>query len=104
MLDDGHKAVRLLIFGRVQGVFFRDWTVNEASSRNIDGWVRNRSDGAVETLLVGEQIQVDKMIERLHIGPPSAKVDHIEISKAMGITKHGFSQKPTVNLNERRGL
>jgi len=44
------------------------------------------------------------MIERLHIGPPSAKVDHIEISKAMGITKHGFSQKPTVNLNERRGL
>lgn len=101
MLEDGYKAHRLLIFGRVQGVFFRDWTVGQATSLKLDGWVRNRSDGAVEALLVGPEAQVDKMTELCHIGPPSSKVDHVEISKAMGITKHGFIQKPTVNLNER---
>lgn len=104
MLEDGHKAARLVIFGCVQGVFFRDWTVREAVSLNLDGWVRNRSDGTVEALVVGREADVDKMTESCRIGPPSAKVDYIEISQAMGITQHGFFQKPTVNLKERRGL
>lgn len=104
MLEDGHKAVRLVISGRVQGVFFRDWTLKEATALKLDGWVRNRSDGTVEALLVGPDSDVDNMTDRCRIGPTSAKVDQIEISKAVGITKHGFFQKPTVNINERRGL
>ena len=44
------KRVRAIIEGRVQGVWFRAWTVDEASKRGLDGWVRNRRDGAVEEL------------------------------------------------------
>ncbi len=101
MLEDGHKALRLVISGRVQGVFFRDWTVRTASSLHLNGWVRNRSDGTVEALLVGLADEVDKMVEQCRYGPRSAKVDHIEISIAAGITRRGFRQKPTVNLLER---
>lgn len=104
MLEPGHKALRLLIRGRVQGVFFRDWTVRHASDLDLDGWVRNRTDGAVEALFVGLDDDVDKMVRLCEIGPPTAKVDEIEITTAMGITKKGFIQKPTVNLAERRGL
>lgn len=104
MLDPGHKALRVLIRGRVQGVFFRDWTVRHATDLDLDGWVRNRTDGTVEALFVGKEVNVDKMTKLCEIGPPSAKVDEIENTVAMGITKKGFVQKPTVNLAERRGL
>ena len=103
MLEEGHKALRLLIYGRVQGVFFRDWTVKTASNLSLNGWVRNRSDGTVEALIVGENHIVDKMVEECRIGPKIAKVDNIEISNTIGIVKDGFEQKPTVNLSERKG-
>ena len=103
MLDDGHKALRLLIFGRVQGVFFRDWTVNAALKLGLNGWVRNRTDGTVEVMLVGENDAIDKMVQQCWVGPKKAKVDNIESTNAIGIVKNGFEQKPTVNLNERRG-
>jgi len=103
MLDAGDKASRVLISGRVQGVFFRDWTVRKANELTLNGWVRNRSDGTVEGLFVGPEVNVDKMVKLCEIGPPLAKVTDIEITKAMGITKNGFVQKPSVNLRERRG-
>lgn len=102
MLKDGHKAVRVLIYGRVQGVFFRDWTVRNASSLDLDGWVRNRSDGTVEALFVGPETQVEKMIKMAHVGPPAAKVREIKRTNAMGITQIGFIQKPSVNVGESR--
>jgi|TARA_R110002096_G_scaffold428927_1_gene641278 acylphosphatase len=104
MLKPGQKALRLLIRGRVQGVFFRDWTVRHANDLQLDGWVRNRTDGTVEVLLVGLEDDVDKMAKLCEVGPPSAKVDEIETTTAMGITKKGFIQKPTVNIAERRGF
>ncbi|MDG1708554.1 MAG: acylphosphatase [Emcibacteraceae bacterium] len=104
MLEEGHKAVRVLIFGRVQGVFFRDWTVKTALSYELNGWVRNRTDGTVEALMVGLEEAVDKMVKECWFGPPSAKVDEIKVSTAIGITKAGFEQKPTVNMNESRSL
>lgn len=102
MLEDGHKAVRILIYGRVQGVFFRDWAVRNASTLNLDGWVRNRSDGTVEALFVGPEDLVEKMIKMSYVGPPSAKVTKIEQTSAMGITQKGFIQKPSVNMLESR--
>lgn len=104
MLEEGHKALKLIIFGRVQGVFFRDWTVKTASKLNLNGWVRNRNDGTVEVLVVGERGVVDQMVKECWIGPSSAKVANIEVANAVGIVKDGFEQKPTVNLNERRGF
>ncbi|MDG1437839.1 MAG: acylphosphatase [Emcibacteraceae bacterium] len=102
MLEDGHKALRVLMFGRVQGVFFRNWTVKTALSYGLDGWVRNRTDGTVEALIVGSEEAVDKMVKECWIGPSSAKVDEVKVSSAIGITKAGFEQKPTVNMNESR--
>lgn len=103
MLEDGHTAARVLISGRVRGVFFRDWTVENALALNLDGWVRNRSDGTVEALFVGKIDAVEKIIKLCWTGPISARVENIEVSKAMGITQKGFIQKPSINLHERRG-
>ncbi len=102
MLEDGYKAVRLIISGRVQGVFFRAWTVENAQKLGLDGWVRNRADGTVETLIVGPENLVDQMVELCSKGPERAIVSNIEIFEAMGITPKGFVQKPTVDVDARR--
>lgn len=95
-LNEGCKAVRLRISGRVQGVWFRAWTVQEAAARGLDGFVRNRLDGSVEALLVGEAAVVDEMIGLCRQGPPAAEVAAVDIEPAQGITPKGFTQKPTV--------
>ena len=102
MLDEGHKAVRVVISGRVQGVWFRGWTVEQATMLDVDGWVRNRVDGTVETLIVGPEELVDQLVALCHKGPRLAKVENVEIQNAMGITPKGFSQKPTVDIEKRR--
>ena len=102
MLEEGHKAVRLIISGRVQGVWFRGWTVEQAKGFSLDGWVRNRADGTVEALVVGSEQDVDRMIECCREGPRLALVNNIEIQEAMGITPRGFTQKPTVDIEKRR--
>ena len=94
--DEDRKAVRLRISGRVQGVWFRGWTVQEAQARGLDGWVRNRLDGSVEALLVGEMRIVEEMVLLCSKGPPAAKVAAVDIEPAQGITPRGFTQKPTV--------
>ena len=104
MLKEGQKAVRLIITGHVQGVCFRHWTTQNANQLSLDGWVRNRTDGSVETLLVGDKHHVEEMMHRCEEGPPTAKVAKIDVSEAIGITARGFILKPTVNLLERRGF
>ncbi len=102
MMEQGRKAVRLIISGRVQGVWFRGWTVDRAHELGLDGWVRNRADGTVEALVVGPEEQVNQMIDLCREGPKLALVDDIEIHPAMGITPKGFVQKPTVDVEARR--
>ncbi|KAM0952723.1 putative acylphosphatase [Dioscorea sansibarensis] len=69
------KTVRVLIKGRVQGVFFRDWTVDNARQLGLNGWVRNRRDGSVEAVFSGEPTAVDEMVDkRCRVGPPEAMV------------------------------
>jgi len=67
-------AKRLTISGRVQGVFYRDWTVATARELDLAGWVRNEADGTVAAHLEGEVEAVRTMIGRLHHGPPAARV------------------------------
>jgi len=95
-LPAGHKAVRLRIEGRVQGVSYRAWTVDEAIARGLTGWVRNRRDGWVEALLVGEIVEVDAMIEACHRGPALARVTAVIVEIAQGIAADDFREMPTV--------
>lgn len=64
----------LIIEGRVQGVWFRDSTRNEATRLNLTGWVKNRFDGSVELVAEGAREEVKKLIEWCHHGPPGARV------------------------------
>ena len=72
MLEESGKGVRVVISGRVQGVWFRGWTVDEATARGLSGWVRNRRDGTVEAVFEGAPAAVDAMIEACRSGPPPA--------------------------------
>lgn len=88
-------VVRVEIRGRVQGVWYRAWTVQEATQRGLRGWVRNRRDGTVEALFIGPKDKVDDMIEACRAGPPAARVDSIYRFAAKDDGEPGFTQRPT---------
>lgn len=67
------------IQGRVQGVFYRDWTKKLALSLGLTGWVRNLDDGRVEAVFEGEKEKVSKMTQRCKEGPKAAGVSHIDV-------------------------
>jgi acylphosphatase len=71
---------QIFVFGRVQGVFFRDHTQRWASSLGLTGWVRNLIDGRVELLVEGEEDKVQMLIAKLKQGPPMAIVDNLDIT------------------------
>lgn len=95
-MSEDRIARRLRIHGRVQGVFYRGWTVETADALGLDGWVRNRIDGTVEALVAGPAAAVEELIAACHQGPPAARVDLVETEEARGIVAAGFTQKPTV--------
>jgi len=66
--------VRLIIEGRVQGVWFRESTRREAVSLRVFGWAKNLPDGAVEALIEGPEDQVEKLVAWSHRGPAAANV------------------------------
>ncbi|MFZ5898811.1 MAG: acylphosphatase [Bacillota bacterium] len=66
------------ITGKVQGVYFRWATQQEAQKHGLTGWVRNNPDGSVSALFEGEQGQIAEMIKWCHSGPPAARVDKVE--------------------------
>ncbi|PHP17002.1 acylphosphatase [Sphingobium sp. IP1] len=88
-------ARHLMILGRVQGVFYRNWTVETARSLGLTGWVRNRMDGSVEALVQGEADVVDQFITLAQDGPPAAKVARIEATNAPVEALNDFEKKPT---------
>ena len=89
-------ATRLIISGRVQGVFYRAWSTGEAKALHLSGWVRNRRNGDVEMLLDGPEEKIAEMIRRCQRGPPSAKVDQVRTEEADEEVPEGFEKRPTV--------
>ena len=69
---------RVVVHGRVQGVFFRDTVRRQAAAANVTGWVRNRSDGAVEAVFEGEPDAVADLVGFCRRGPSRAEVTDIE--------------------------
>ncbi len=78
-MDDTVRA-RVLVRGRVQGVFFRQTTAQEGNRLGVGGWVRNLPDGDVEAVIEGPPQDVDRLIAWCHHGPPAARVDDVSIS------------------------
>lgn len=74
------QCIYLKISGRVQGVFFRAHTREEAARLGLKGWVRNTEDGGVETLAEGPREKLEAFVAWCHKGPPSAMVSKVEFS------------------------
>jgi acylphosphatase len=72
------KAVRFLVGGKVQGVFFRASARDRAVALQLRGFARNLPDGRVEVLAIGEDDAVEEMAQWLHYGPPQARVEELE--------------------------
>ena len=70
---------RIIVHGRVQGVFFRHTTRRTAESRGVSGWVRNNPDGSVEAAFEGAEESVDAMVRFAREGPRGAMVAHVEV-------------------------
>ena len=70
----------LVISGKVQGVGFRYWLQRLAIEKNICGWVKNKTSGNVEVLIVGEEKEVRELIKLCEMGPNLAKIDCVQIN------------------------
>ena len=70
---------RVVVRGRVQGVFFRDSVRRGALQEGVTGWVGNRSDGAVEAVFEGPPAAVGRMVELARRGPSGATVESVEV-------------------------
>jgi acylphosphatase len=89
-------SARVRIYGMVQGVWYRGWTVGQAKALELHGWVRNRSDGSVEAVFSGPHPSVRTMIERCWQGPSAARVERVEETVEAEPVPEGFTQKPTL--------
>ena len=79
------------MYGRVQGVFFRQWAVNHARALGVSGWVRNLPDGTVEAHVEGDEGAVRKMIDELRRGPSQARVEDLTVENIEPEDMQGFS-------------
>ena len=88
-------TVKARIEGSVQGVWYRGWTVDQASRRGLSGWVRNRRDGSVEAIFSGPADQVAAMLADCRRGPPAARVSKVVSELADPPAASGFHQLAT---------
>jgi acylphosphatase len=89
------SARRILVSGRVQGVFYRNWTVAEARRLGLAGWVRNLRSGEVEIHAEGPEGAVLALVERCRKGPPAARVDDVRVEPADEEALRSFEKRPT---------
>ena len=81
---------RLVVRGRVQGVFFRDGAARRAEQSEVSGWIANRSDGSVEAVLEGEVEAVEELVAWCRSGPEQASVTSVEVSEEEPRGEAGF--------------
>jgi acylphosphatase len=81
---------RVVVHGRVQGVFFRDSCRRQAVHHRVSGWVRNRPDGTVEAVFEGDPDEVEAMTRWCHQGPASARVERVDSDDEPTVGEQGF--------------
>lgn len=74
------QTIKIIIFGKVQGVFFRNFIKEQADILEIKGFIRNIPDGNVEIIAQGDEIVLKELIKQAKIGPDFAKIDKINVS------------------------
>ena len=76
---DGRQRLEAVIRGRVQGVGFRWFVLREASRLGLDGWVANEPDGSVRLVAEGGRVDLDRLAERVSVGPSGAHVADLDV-------------------------
>ena len=89
------RAVAVRVEGRVQGVWYRGWVVEEAERRGLRGWVRNRTDGSVEALFIGPEAALADMVAACHRGPSAARVTEVRAIPTKDDGSLAFRQRST---------
>jgi len=89
-------AVHARIEGKVQRVWYRNWTVESATKRGLTGWVRNRSDGTVEAVFAGPRDQVEDMMKACWQGSPKSEVTNVIAEACELPTETGFREIETL--------
>ena len=89
-MSDETVRRRVIVRGRVQGVFFRDSTRERARAHGVSGWVFNRDDGAVEAVLEGPPEAVERVARFFETGPPHAAVEQVEMEDEQPEGLSGF--------------
>ncbi|MBI5583292.1 MAG: acylphosphatase [Deltaproteobacteria bacterium] len=72
-------SAHVVVHGRVQGVYFRAYTRDQARLLGLSGWVLNRRDGSVEAFFEGEKSRVEEMVAWCREGPPTARVEQVAV-------------------------
>jgi acylphosphatase len=83
--------VRCVVAGRVQGVYYRAATSEEAARLKLDGWVKNLADGRVEVVVAGEPPAIAALARWLWKGPPAARVDAVQVEEWTSSVPQGFA-------------
>jgi acylphosphatase len=94
-MEPSSKQLRVVISGRVQGVWFRGWAIGIAGRYGLDGWIRNRRDGTVEAVFAGPAGAVDDMVRECRRGPPAARVVAVETFEYPEPVPPGFASLPS---------
>jgi len=92
------RTLHLRIFGRVQGVGFREALCRESERLGVTGWVRNRSDGSVEALVQGDGEALQAVLDWARRGPPAARVERVDSGPppaGLPLTYARFERWPT---------
>ena len=76
-----HRRLHAFVYGRVQGVNFRAYSVRKANHLGLTGWILNRRDGSVEAVAEGPEGALDEFEQFLHKGSPHASVERVEVSR-----------------------
>ena len=84
---------RVIVHGRVQGVFFRDTARREASRHGVGGWVRNTPEGTVEAVFEGDRQSVERLVGFAEEGPPEAQVERVEVFEEEVEGMDGFTTR-----------
>lgn len=93
-MSEDVTTLRVRVEGKVQGVGFRAFAVRQALALNLVGWVRNRADGAVETLVTGTVKNVERFVQACMKGPEGAKVTNIDLIADTDPGSQGFVELP----------